>query len=105
VNFIHLAFGMLDQLLTASYEQAVIDNEILAAAFRLAEGIQVTPESIGLEQLKAAGPGGQFLDQAYTLANLRRAQWQPRHAAARQRPGAPDPGRTPSPAAGRGAGS
>jgi trimethylamine--corrinoid protein Co-methyltransferase len=78
VNFIHLAFGMLDQLLTASYEQAVIDDEILAAAFRLAEGIQVTPDSIGLEQLKSAGPGGQFLDQAYTLANLRRAQWQPR---------------------------
>jgi trimethylamine--corrinoid protein Co-methyltransferase len=78
VNFLHLAFGMMDQLLTSSYEQAVIDNEILAAAFRLAEGFDVTPESMGLEQFKRVGPGGQFLDQDYTVAHLRRAQWQPK---------------------------
>lgn len=52
VNSIHLAFGMMDQLLTSSYEQAVIDNEILTAAFRLVEGIEVTRESIGIDQLK-----------------------------------------------------
>jgi trimethylamine--corrinoid protein Co-methyltransferase len=77
VNFIHLAFGMIDQLLTASYEQAVIDNEILAAAFRLAEGFEVTPETIGLDQLRAVGPGGNFLTQPYTVRNLRTFQWQP----------------------------
>ena len=77
VNFIHLAFGMMDQLLTSSYEQAVIDNEILTAAFRLAEGIEVTPESIALDQLKEVGPGGQFIDHDYTLANFRKVQWHP----------------------------
>jgi trimethylamine--corrinoid protein Co-methyltransferase len=77
VNFIHLAFGMIDQLLTASYEQAVIDNEILAAAFRLAEGFEVTPETIALDQLRAVGPGGNFLTEAYTVHNLRSFQWQP----------------------------
>lgn len=80
VNFIHLAFGMIDQLLTASFEQAVIDNEILSAAFRLAEGFEVTPESIGLDQLREAGPGGNFLTQEYTVRNLRRFQWQPQLA-------------------------
>jgi len=78
VNFIHLAFGMMDQLLTSSYEQAVIDNEILTAAFRLAEGIQVTTESIALDQLKAVGPGGQFIDHEYTLENFRRLAWHPK---------------------------
>jgi trimethylamine--corrinoid protein Co-methyltransferase len=77
VNFIHLAFGMMDQLLTSSYEQAVIDNEILTAAFRLAKGIEVTPESIALDQLKEVGPGGQFIDHDYTLANFRKVQWHP----------------------------
>ncbi len=77
VNFIHLAFGMIDQLLTASYEQAVIDNEILAAAFRLAEGFEVTPETIGLDQLRTVGPGGNFLTEPYTVRNLRRFQWRP----------------------------
>lgn len=80
VNFIHLAFGMIDQLLTASYEQAVIDHEILSAAFRLAEGFEVTPETIGLDQLRAIGPGGNFLTQPYTLKNMRRFQWQPQLA-------------------------
>ncbi len=77
VNFIHLAFGMMDQLLTSSYEQAVIDNEIFQAAFRLAQGILVTPETIALDQIRAAGPGGQFLDQEYTLKHYRKHQWQP----------------------------
>ena len=78
VNFIHLAFGMMDQLLTSSYEQAAIDNEILAAAFRLSEGIEVTQESIAIDQLKGVGPGGQFLDHDYTLQNFRRLQWYPK---------------------------
>ena len=78
VNFIHLALGMLDQLLTSSYEQAVIDNDILAAAFRLTEGIEVTPESTAVDQFKQVGPGGHFMEQDYTLRNLRRLQWQPK---------------------------
>ncbi|MGD0751910.1 MAG: trimethylamine methyltransferase family protein [Anaerolineales bacterium] len=77
INFFCLAFGMMNQLLTSSYEQAVIDNEIFSAVFRLAEGIRVTPETIALDQIHKAGPGGQFLNQAYTLHNYRREQWQP----------------------------
>ena len=78
VNFIHLAFGMMHQMLTASYEQAVIDNEIFTAAFRLAEGIEVTPETMALDQLREVGPGGHFIGHDYTLRNFRRLQWHPR---------------------------
>jgi len=78
VNFIHLAFGMLDQLLTSSFEEAVIADEIFAAAFRLAQGVSVTPETMAVDQIKAAGPGGQFLNQDYTLYHYRQHQWQPR---------------------------
>ncbi|HTP00359.1 MAG TPA: trimethylamine methyltransferase family protein [Anaerolineales bacterium] len=77
VNFIHLAFGMMDQLMTSSYEQAVIDNEIFEAAFRIAEGISVTEESMAVDQIAQAGPGGQYLNQKYTLRNYRKEQWQP----------------------------
>jgi len=77
VNFFCLAFGMINQLLTSSFEQAVIDNEIFTAIFRLAEGIRVTPETIALDQIHKAGPGGQFLNQKYTMHNFRREQWQP----------------------------
>ena len=78
VNFIHLAFGMMDQLLTSSFEQAVIDDEIFKAAFRLIQGIPVTEETMAVDQIKNVGPGGQFLDQEYTLRNYRQHQWQPR---------------------------
>ena len=77
VNFIHLAFGMIEQLLTASYEQALIDHEILSAAFRLVEGFEVTSETIGLDQLRAVGPGGNFLTEPYTVQHMRSFQWQP----------------------------
>jgi trimethylamine---corrinoid protein Co-methyltransferase len=77
VNFIHLAFGMIGQLLTASLEQAVIDNEIFSAAFQLARGIEVSPETLAVEQIHSAGHGGQFLTHLYTLRNFRRHQWQP----------------------------
>ncbi len=77
VNFIHLAFGMMAQLLTSSYEQAVIDNEILAAAFRMAEGLAVKPDTLAVDQIMRAGPGGRFLNQKHTLLNFRKEQWQP----------------------------
>ena len=77
VNFIHLAFGMMGQLLTSSYEQAVIDNEIFAASFRIAEGIPVTADTQAVDQIIKAGPGGQYLNQKYTLLNYRKQQWQP----------------------------
>ncbi len=78
MNFIHLAFGMMNQLLTSSYEQAVIDHEILAAAYRLAEGFEVNEETLAFEQLRQAGPGGQFLTHPYTLRRFKEHQWQPR---------------------------
>lgn len=77
VNFFCLAFGMMNQLLTSSYEQAVIDNEIFGAVFRLAEGIRVTPETIALDQIRRAGPGGQYLNQPHTLRHYRGEMWQP----------------------------
>jgi len=77
VNFIHLAFGMIDGLLTSSYEQAVIDNEIFSAVFRLARGFDVTPETIALDSLRQVGSGGQFLSLKHTQRHLRGEHWFP----------------------------
>lgn len=78
MNFIHLAFGMMNQLLTSSYEQAVIDHEILAASYRLAEGFEVDEETLAFDQIRQAGQGGQFLTHPYTLRRFKEHQWQPR---------------------------
>ncbi len=78
MNFIHLAFGMMNQLLTSSYEQARIDHEILAASYRLAESFAVNEETLALDQIRQCGPGGQFLTHPYTLRHFKEHQWQPR---------------------------
>lgn len=77
VNFNHLALGMMDQLLTSSYELAVIDNEILTASYRFGGGFSVDPITLAVDQIKRVGPGGHFLEQDETLFHYREHQWQP----------------------------
>jgi trimethylamine--corrinoid protein Co-methyltransferase len=68
---------MIGQLLTSSYEQALIDNEIFTAVFNLIKGVEISSETLAVDQLRAAGPGGQFLNHPFTLHNFRQDQWQP----------------------------
>lgn len=78
VNFIHLSVGMMEQMLLASYEQCVIDDEILGAAFRITRGVEVTDETLALDALREVGPGGNFLAHEHTVRHLRRELWFPK---------------------------
>jgi len=78
VNFVHLSIGMMDQMLLASYEQCIIDNEILEAAFRIAREIEVNRDTLAVEALKEVGPGGNFLTHPHTLRYLRKEYWPPK---------------------------
>ena len=77
-NFIHLSIGMMEQMLLASYEQCVIDNEILGAAFKIVEGIEVNKDTLAVDIVKEVGPGGNFLAHEHTLRYLRKVRWFPR---------------------------
>ncbi len=74
-NFIHLSIGMIEQMLLASYEQCVIDDEILGAAFHIAKGLEVSGETLAVDAIKEVGPGGQFLDHPHTLRHFRQVNW------------------------------
>ncbi|MQY59260.1 MAG: hypothetical protein GH144_06605 [Clostridia bacterium] len=78
VNFIHLSIGMIEQMLLASYEQCVIDNEILGATFRILQGMEVNSETLAMDVIKEVGPGGNFLTHEHTLKNFRKVEWFPR---------------------------
>ena len=78
VNFIHLSIGMMEQMLLASYEQCVIDNEILGAAFRIVKGMEINKDTIALDVIKEVGPGGNFLTHNHTLKNFRQVRWFPK---------------------------
>jgi trimethylamine--corrinoid protein Co-methyltransferase len=77
-NFIHLSVGMMEQMLLASYEQCVIDDEILGAAFRVTRGVEVNEDTLALEVLREVGPGGNFLGHDHTAKHLRKEFWFPK---------------------------
>jgi trimethylamine--corrinoid protein Co-methyltransferase len=69
--------GYLDFGLTGSFEQVVIMDEFIAETRRLLAGIEVNADTLALDVIAAAGPGGDFLSQRHTAKHLRSGQWRP----------------------------
>jgi len=68
-NLIYESSGMLASLLGASFEQFVIDDELLGYALRAVRGIEVNDDTMNLDIIKDAVLGdGHFLGAAQTLA-------------------------------------
>ena len=65
-------------MLLASYEQVVIDNEILGAAFRVVQGVEVNDDTIALDVIKEVGIGGNYLAHDHTVKYLRPHYWFPK---------------------------
>ena len=77
INFIFNAAGTLESTLTASYEQAVIDNEMCGMVSRALREIEITVETLAIDVIEGVGPGGQYLDQRHTLEHLRKEHYIP----------------------------
>ena len=77
-NFIHLSVGMMEQMLLASYEQCVIDNEILGAALHITKGLEVERDTLAVDVIKEVGPGGHYLAHEHTLKYFRKVNWFPK---------------------------
>ena len=77
INFIYDAAGVLESTLTASYEQAVIDNEICGMVSRALRGVEISDETLAIDVIEDVGPGGQYLDQRHTLEYLRKEHYLP----------------------------
>lgn len=70
-NYIHDAAGMLECCLLSSYEQYVIDNEMLGMVARILEGIKVNEDTLSFDQIKEVGPRNNFMGQMHTLKHVR----------------------------------
>ena len=57
--------------LTMSYEQLLIDQEIVKMIRRILQGITVNKDTIGLDVIKAVGASGNYLSQRHTLKYMR----------------------------------
>jgi trimethylamine--corrinoid protein Co-methyltransferase len=67
----HMVFeclGVLDAIMTTSYEKLMIDLEIIGRVMRIREGLDTTGKGQALESIQEIGPGGTFITHADTLA-------------------------------------
>jgi trimethylamine---corrinoid protein Co-methyltransferase len=78
VNIIHVAIGNLEMMKLASYEQCLMDNEILGATARFLRGVDCSRDAIGLDAFREKGHSATFLDSEHTVRFMRKERWEPR---------------------------
>ncbi|MGM0432556.1 MAG: trimethylamine methyltransferase family protein [Spirochaetota bacterium] len=76
-DFIHDAAGLMEFALTVSLEKLVIDNEIIGMAKRAIQGVDVSENTLCLDDIKKAGPGGNFVTSRSTRKFMRKEHYQP----------------------------
>ncbi len=69
-NLIH-DVGYMESGLTTSFEMIVLNDELVAMTDHLVKGIEVSDDTLMVEELDRVGPGGQFLDTKETLKRFR----------------------------------
>ncbi|UNC90739.1 trimethylamine methyltransferase family protein [Candidatus Contubernalis alkaliaceticus] len=76
-DFIHDAAGLMEFAFTVSLEKLVIDNEIIGMVKQAIKGIDVSEETLCLDEIKETGPGGNFLTSRSTRKFMRSEHYQP----------------------------
>ncbi len=65
-----LAAGILDSGNSISYEQYVIDNEVIGMIYRILSGIQVSKDTMGFDVIEQVGPGGNYVLEEHTVQHM-----------------------------------
>jgi trimethylamine--corrinoid protein Co-methyltransferase len=69
-NLIH-DVGYVESGLTGSYEMIVLTDELIALTDNLIKGIEITEDTLMLDEIHKVGPGGHFMDTEQTLTRFR----------------------------------
>jgi len=69
-DYIHLAAGMMDSGNSISYEQFVIDNEVIGMVHRILAGINVNEDTLAFDVIQQVGPGGNFVAEDHTIDHM-----------------------------------
>ena len=74
---ISLDMGVFSGGLIASFEQLVIDSEILGYVERVARGMRVNEGTLAFDIISKVGHGGDFLKEPHTLKHFKAEHWLP----------------------------
>jgi trimethylamine--corrinoid protein Co-methyltransferase len=77
-NLIH-DVGYLGQGLLSNPAAIVMGDEIISYVKRIIRGFDLSREKMGLDVIRAVGPGGHFLTAAHTKTHFREELWQPKY--------------------------
>jgi trimethylamine--corrinoid protein Co-methyltransferase len=83
-NLIH-DVGYMESGLTTSFEMIVLTDELVALTDHLMKGIEISEETLMLDELERVGPGGHFMDTEQTY-NRFRDFWYPNLLDRQRRP-------------------
>jgi len=75
-HMVEQVFGVLDAIMTISYEKFIIDEEMMSRVIRICEGVDTQESEISLDVMKEIGPGGSYLSHPHTF-NRFKDQWLP----------------------------
>jgi trimethylamine--corrinoid protein Co-methyltransferase len=64
--------GLLEGYTVCHPELIILDNDIVNSIRETLEGITVNQETLMLDEIRAVGPGGHFLDREITVSNVRK---------------------------------
>lgn len=67
--------GQVENSFVFSFRQLVIDHEIATFVKRLVRGIEVSEDTLALNEIEGVGPGGDFLSLPHTVKHFRRELW------------------------------
>jgi len=76
-NLLHHGAGWLEGGLTASFEKAVLDAEMLQMMSRFMQPMVIDDDSMAFEAIKEVEPGGHFFGAAHTLERYATAFYDP----------------------------
>ena len=76
-NIIVHAAGWLEGGLTASFEKLIVDAEMLQMMAEYLKPIEVDDNTIALDAIEEAGPGGHFFGVGHTMSRFEDAFYQP----------------------------
>jgi trimethylamine--corrinoid protein Co-methyltransferase len=78
-HLLNEAVGILDNILTVSYEKTIIDGELISRVKRIMQGIDGADREISIETIQETGHGGNYLIHESTL-NRFRDRWRSQHS-------------------------
>ncbi|MCF8069226.1 MAG: trimethylamine methyltransferase family protein [Desulfobacterales bacterium] len=75
-HMIEQVFGVLDAIMTISYEKFIIDEEMMSRVIRICEGVDTSDSEMSLDVMKEVCPGGSYISHKDTFSRFRN-QWLP----------------------------